>query len=171
MGFICCRVSVRCSVALPGGREVSQKGASGRVLRPSRLGIKTHLPLATGELHVHEAASVCESLLCATLTVWLLALGFRSLGVRSSSVSGDRGVHQTYGVFFFSVIEIWSALLHASHEHQKFAEVRTLLLNLGGLRLDLAGTGAVDNFVRILFFPLAASQIACPRCRSPYRDP
>lgn len=38
---------------------------------------QTHLPLATGELHVHEATSVCESLLGAALTVWLLAWRFR----------------------------------------------------------------------------------------------
>lgn len=52
-------------------------GAERRVLRPSSLGVKTHLPLATGELDVHEAASVCESLLCAALTGWLLASDYR----------------------------------------------------------------------------------------------
>lgn len=40
--------------------------------------------------------------------------------------------------------------------------VRTLLLNLGGLRLDLAGTGAADDFVRILFFSLAAFEPVHP---------
>lgn len=73
MGFICHHGQLR----LPSCGGVLRMGAATAASRPSRLGInQTHLPLATGELDVHEAASVCESLLCATLTAWLLALWF-----------------------------------------------------------------------------------------------
>ena len=58
-------------------------------MRRLRAGVGVHLALATGELDVHEAAGVCEPLLCAALGDLLLLL----------------------------------------------------LLDLGGLRLDLAGTG------------------------------
>lgn len=82
----------------------------------------------------------------------------RRRSVGQSFIAWCFGGYQTYGSFFFSEWTSPSVIVFAP----KFSGVlviRTLLVNLGGLRLDLAGTGAeCRELVRIFPFPFLPSR-------------